>query len=37
MKPLPVAVVAVLLAVTVVFSLLLDLIKVQVFPRLQIV
>ena len=37
MKPLPVAVVAVLLGVTVVFSLLLDLIKVQVFRRLQIV
>jgi H+-transporting ATPase len=37
MKPLPVALVAVLLGVTVVFSLLLDLIKVQVFHRLQIV
>ena len=37
MKPLPVAVVAVLLALTVVFCLLLDLIKVRVFRRLQIV
>ena len=37
MKPLPVALVAVLLAVTVVFCLLLDLIKVRVFRRLQIV
>ena len=37
MRPLPVAVVAVLLALTVVFCLLLDLIKVGVFRRLQIV
>jgi H+-transporting ATPase len=37
MKPLPVAVVAVLLALTVVFCFLLDLIKVGVFRRLQIV
>jgi H+-transporting ATPase len=37
MKPLPVAVVAVLLAVTLVFSLLLDLIKTPVFRRLRIV
>ncbi len=37
MNPLPVAVVAVLLGATVLFSLLLDLIKVQVFRRLQIV
>jgi H+-transporting ATPase len=37
MKPLPVAVVALLLALTVVFCLLLDLIKVRVFRRLQIV
>jgi H+-transporting ATPase len=36
MHPLPVAVVAGLLAVTVVFGVLLDLIKVQVFRRLQI-
>jgi H+-transporting ATPase len=36
MHPLPVAVVACLLAVTVVFGVLLDLIKVQVFRRLQI-
>jgi H+-transporting ATPase len=37
MKPLPVAVVAVLLAVTVAFSLLLDLIKFPTFRRLKIV
>ena len=37
MKPLPIAVVAVLLALTVVFCLLLDLVKVRVFRRLQIV
>jgi H+-transporting ATPase len=37
MKPLPLAVVVVLLAVTVVFSLLLDLIKAPVFRRLKIV
>ena len=37
MKPLPLAVVAVLLALTVVFCFLLDLIKVRVFRRLQIV
>jgi H+-transporting ATPase len=37
MQPLPVAVVAALLALTVVFCLLLDLIKVRVFRRLQIV
>ena len=37
MQPLPVAVVAILLALTVVFCLLLDLIKVRVFRRLQIV
>jgi H+-transporting ATPase len=37
MKPLPVAVVAILLGLTVVFCLLLDLIKVRVFRRLQIV
>jgi len=37
MKPLPVAVVAALLAACVVFCLLLDLIKVPVFRRLQIV
>jgi H+-transporting ATPase len=37
MKPLPMNVVAFLLAATVVFCLLLDLIKVQVFRRLQIV
>jgi H+-transporting ATPase len=36
MHPLPVALVAGLLAVTVVFGVLLDLIKVQVFRRLQI-
>jgi H+-transporting ATPase len=36
MKPLPISVVAVLLAVTLVFSLMLDLIKVRVFRRLQI-
>jgi H+-transporting ATPase len=36
MKPLPVAVVAVLLGVTVIFSLVLDLIKVRLFRRLQI-
>jgi H+-transporting ATPase len=36
MKPLPVAVVVVLLAVTLVFSLLLDLIKTPVFRRLKI-
>ena len=36
MKPLPVIVVAVLLAVTLVFSLLLDLIKAPVFRRLRI-
>ena len=37
MKPLPIALVAVLFALTVVFCLLLDLIKVSVFHRLQIV
>jgi H+-transporting ATPase len=37
MKPLPVTVVVVLLAVTLVFSLLLDLIKAPVFRRLRIV
>jgi hypothetical protein len=37
MRPLPIAVVAVLLAVTVAFSLLLDLIKVPAFRRLKIV
>jgi H+-transporting ATPase len=37
MKPLPVALVAGLLGVTLVFSLVLDLIKVEVFRRLQIV
>ena len=37
MKPLPVTVVVVLLAVTFVFSLLLDLIKAPVFRRLRIV
>jgi H+-transporting ATPase len=37
MKPLPLAVVVVLLAVTVVFSLLLDLIKAPVFRRWKIV
>jgi H+-transporting ATPase len=37
MKPLPVALVAVLLAVTVVFSLVLDQIKVRIFRHLQIV
>lgn len=37
MKPLPIAVVAVLLAVTVGFGLLLDLIKVRVFRALRIV
>ncbi len=37
MKPLPLALVAILLALTVAFCLLLDLIKVRVFRRLQIV
>jgi H+-transporting ATPase len=37
MRPLPVALVGVLLALTLVFCLLLDLIKVRVFRRLQIV
>ena len=37
MKPLPLAAVAVLLALTVVFCFLLDLIKVRIFRRLQIV
>ena len=37
MKPLPFALVALLLALTVVFCLLLDLIKVRIFRRLQIV
>jgi H+-transporting ATPase len=37
MKPLPVAFVAILFAATVVFSFLLDLIKVRLFRRLQIV
>ena len=37
MKPLPVAVVAILFAVTVVFGFVLDLIKVRIFHRLQIV
>ena len=37
MHPLPVAVVAILLALTFVFGLLLDLVKVRVFRRLQIV
>ena len=37
MKPLPVALVGLLLALTLVFCLLLDLIKVRVFRRLQIV
>jgi H+-transporting ATPase len=37
MKPLPVVLVAGLLGVTLVFSLVLDLIKVEVFRRLQIV
>jgi H+-transporting ATPase len=36
MKPLPVALIAVLLAVTVVFTLVLDLIKVRIFRHLQI-
>jgi hypothetical protein len=37
MKPLPVSVVAILFAVTVVFCFVLDLIKVRLFDRLQIV
>jgi H+-transporting ATPase len=37
MKPLPVAVVAVLLAATIAFSLLLDLLKVPAFRHLKIV
>ena len=36
MKPMPVALVAVLLAVTVVFTLVLDQIKVRIFHHLQI-